>query len=215
MADTTKLILPLMASNQAQKYVTYNEAMFALDILTMLSIKDKDLTTPPGSPADGDTYIVGSGATGLWSGKDLNIAAWTNGAWKFFPPKEGWSCWVEDEDLRLEYNGSSWNRPNGAFSGFLRTTDFNVKTIASGVITATQTTTKVATEGGAGSDDLDTINGGAAGTIIILEQSDSSKTVVVKAGTGNIRTFAGTDVTLNGYGKSFMAHYDGFNWIQL
>lgn len=106
MADTTKLILPLMAQNQAQKHVTFNEAMLSLDVLTMLSVLDRDLTAPPGSPSDGDTYIVASGATGLWAAKDFNITAWLNGAWKFFPPKEGWRCWVEDESVELLYVGS-------------------------------------------------------------------------------------------------------------
>lgn len=109
MSNTTKLILPLMGQNQAQKYVTFNEAMLSVDILTMLSVKDRDLTAPPGSPADGDTYIPASGASGLWSGKDLNIAAWINGVWKFFPPKEGWEAWVEDEDVRIYWTGSAWS----------------------------------------------------------------------------------------------------------
>lgn len=119
MVDTTKLILPMMAQNQAQKYVTYNEALLSLDILVMLSVKDRDLTAPPGSPADGDTYIPASGATGLWASKDFNIAAWINGAWKFFPPKEGWDAWVEDENLRIYFDGSVWqggNEPNGTVS---------------------------------------------------------------------------------------------------
>lgn len=215
MADTTKLILPLMASNQAQKYVTYNEAMFALDILTMLSVKDKDLTSPPGSPADGDTYIVGSGATGLWSGKDLNVAAWTNGAWKFFPPKEGWSAWVEDENIRLEHNGSSWNRPNGAFSGFLRTPGANSKTIASGVITVDQTATKVETEAAASTDDLVTVNGGSEGCILILEPLNDAHTVVIKHNTGNLFTKSGADVSLDNYGDTWMARYDGSKWLEI
>ncbi len=35
-----------------------------------LSVKDRDLTTPPGSPASGDTYIPAATATGAWVGKE-------------------------------------------------------------------------------------------------------------------------------------------------
>ena len=52
-----------------------------LDGLVQLSVLDRDLTAPPGSPADGDRYIVASGATGDWAGWDLNVALWTDGAW--------------------------------------------------------------------------------------------------------------------------------------
>lgn len=50
---------------QAQNHVTYNEALRILDGIVQLSVKDRDLTVPPASPADGDRYIVGSGATGM------------------------------------------------------------------------------------------------------------------------------------------------------
>ena len=63
---------------------------------------------PPASPADGDRYIVGSGATGDWAGWDLNVALWTDGAWLRLPPRTGWRAWVEDEGLLLVYDGAGW-----------------------------------------------------------------------------------------------------------
>ena len=62
----------------------------------------------PASPADGDRYIVASGATGDWAGWDLNVAIWTDGAWLRLPPRTGWRAWVEDEGLLLVYDGSGW-----------------------------------------------------------------------------------------------------------
>ena len=50
MANTTHLQLPLLAAAQAQKHVTYNEAIQRLDGLVQLSVKDRDLISPPGSP---------------------------------------------------------------------------------------------------------------------------------------------------------------------
>lgn len=109
MSDaTTHLLLPYILAAQAQKHVTHNEALRILDGLVQLSVLARDLTSPPGSPADGDRYIVASGATGDWAGWDLNVALWTDGAWLRLPPRVGWRAWVEDESLLLVYDGSGW-----------------------------------------------------------------------------------------------------------
>lgn len=109
MSDTTtNLLLPYILAAQAQKHVTHNEALSLLDGLVQLTVLDRDLTAPPGTPADGDRYIVGSGATGDWAGWDLNVALWTDGTWLRPPPRAGWRAWVEDEGLLLVYGGVSW-----------------------------------------------------------------------------------------------------------
>jgi len=108
MPNSPNLILPFIEAAQAQKHVTHNDGLRVLDAAVQLSVLDRDLTAPPGSPADGDRYIPASGATGDWSGKDLNIAAWQDGAWAFLAPREGWLCWVADEDVLLVWDGSQW-----------------------------------------------------------------------------------------------------------
>ncbi len=105
---TTHLLLPYILAAQAQKHVTHNEALRILDGLVQLSTLDWDLTSPPGSPSDGDRYIVASGATGDWAGWDLNVALRTDGAWLRLPPRTGWRAWVEDEGVLLVYDGAGW-----------------------------------------------------------------------------------------------------------
>lgn len=80
------------------------------DALIQASVKDRDLATPPGSPTDGSCYIVAGSPTGAWVGNTGKIARWSTqaNAWEFYTPKEGWNAWVDDEDLFLVYNGSSW-----------------------------------------------------------------------------------------------------------
>lgn len=108
MSDSTHLKLPFIEASQAQKHVTHNEAMRRLDAIVQLSVIDRDLTAPPGSPSEGDRYVVASGATGAWAGQDLKVAAWLDGAWEFFAPQEGWLAWPRDEDKLLIWNGSAW-----------------------------------------------------------------------------------------------------------
>ena len=109
MPDTsTHLLLPYLLAAQAQKHVTVNEALRLLDGLVQLAVLDRHLTAPPASPADGARYIVASGATGAWSGWDLNVAYWVDGAWMRLVPRPGWQAWVVDEASFLAWDGSAW-----------------------------------------------------------------------------------------------------------
>lgn len=121
---TTHLNLPELTASQSQKHVTHNEALFYLDNLVQLAVADKNLTAPPGSPSLGDRYIVGTSATGGWSGKDGQVTAYDGDGWVFFDPADGWIAWVEDEAKAYRYVSSSWislgadlivTSPNGAF----------------------------------------------------------------------------------------------------
>jgi hypothetical protein len=107
MTTTDHLGITLVEQSQSQKEVTVNTALAMLDAMLNTGIVDKDLTAPPGSPVSGNLYIVASGATGAWAGKD-NQVAWYNGAWKFIVPAEGLTFWVRDEDKLYSWNGTAW-----------------------------------------------------------------------------------------------------------
>jgi hypothetical protein len=113
---TTNLALPNILAAQAQKHVTHNEALRLLDGMVQLGVLSRTLAAPPGSPADGDRYIVASGATGLWAGWDLNIAFWTDGAWLRLVPRRGWLAWsVADAGLYV-WTGTAWAAVGGSVS---------------------------------------------------------------------------------------------------
>lgn len=78
-----------------------------LDTLLNCSVLDRDLATPPGSPAVGDRYIVGASATGAWAGKEGQIALYINAGWAFYVPKKGWPAYVVDEDAIVVCNAVS------------------------------------------------------------------------------------------------------------
>jgi hypothetical protein len=106
--ETPNLGLPYIMAAQSQKHVTHNEAIRALDAIVQLSVLDRDLSSPPSTPADGARYIVGPSPAGAWSGHALEVAAHQDGAWMFYPPSEGWIAWVADEDGAVVWSGSAW-----------------------------------------------------------------------------------------------------------
>lgn len=105
---TPNLHLPYIMSAQAQKHVTHNEAIRALDALVQLSVINWSLSTPPVSPENGERYLVAINAGDEWTGKENQIAAWQDGAWEFYTPLQGWVCWVEDEHVSYVWDGANW-----------------------------------------------------------------------------------------------------------
>lgn len=82
------------------------------------NVKSRALATPPGSPANGERWIVPSGATGVWAGQAGRIAHWNVNAWAFYVPLTGWRTHVEDERLTVVWTDGLWRdrivgTPNG------------------------------------------------------------------------------------------------------
>jgi hypothetical protein len=86
LENTPNLDLPYISPAQAQKHVTHNEAIRMLDALVQLCVRDRHLTAPPESPAEGDRHIVAAGATGEWNARDGQIAAFQDEGWAFYTP---------------------------------------------------------------------------------------------------------------------------------
>lgn len=97
--------------------------------------------------------------------------------------------------------------------GFLRVPIGATLTIATGAVTASRSRHAVDTEASASSDDLDTINGGTGGDIIILSAANNARTVVIKDATGNIQ--AAGDFSLTHAHDTWMGWYDGSAWREL
>ena len=196
--NTTNLLLPYILAAQAQKHVTHNEALRLLDGLVQLSVLDRDLTAPPGSPNDGDRYIVASGGTGDWTGWDANVAPFTDGAWLRLPPRVGWRAWVEDEALLLVYDGAGWigtissELQNLALLGLGTTAD--ASNPFSAKLNAALWTAKTVAEGGTG-DLFYTMNKEAAAYDLglTLQTNFVTKTLVGLFGSDRFRLAVSTD----------------------
>ncbi|MEZ5937928.1 MAG: DUF2793 domain-containing protein [Hyphomonadaceae bacterium] len=111
MNNSANLQLPYMSSGQAQKHITVNESLRKLDAIVQLSVVSATTTAQPGSPSDGDCYILPSGKTGAAWGPMANeaVAYYRDGAWEAITPREGWLAWAKDTDLMLAHDGSSWS----------------------------------------------------------------------------------------------------------
>lgn len=107
--------LDMMGSGQAEGNVLYNENLYWLERgFRYINMKSFGDTAPPGSPADGDTYLVGASATGDWAGQDGNIAQYYGG-WKFIAPKTGATFWVEDVKIWIMYVVDAWAWVGGSW----------------------------------------------------------------------------------------------------
>jgi Protein of unknown function (DUF2793) len=90
--------------------------------LIQANVKNLTLATPPGSPSNGDTYVVAASPTGLWAGQANAIAYWAvdnqdgpsitpniaTGAWEFYTPLAGWQVWDTNTSASWRFNGTAW-----------------------------------------------------------------------------------------------------------
>lgn len=111
--NTTRLQLPWLAEAQARKHVTINESLRRLDAVIQTSAVSRSLDVQPASPDDGTLYILPPGKTGdAWGGMSNHaLAYYRDGSWEQLNAREGWQVWVEDEDVLLVHDGSSWTEP--------------------------------------------------------------------------------------------------------
>jgi hypothetical protein len=94
---------------QSQPEVTVNEALRTLAAAISIEVIDKDLTTPPVSPASTARYLVPAvGATGAWATMANKIAFLLGATWVALTPRVGWLVYVVDEGIRYEWSGSAW-----------------------------------------------------------------------------------------------------------
>lgn len=108
---TPNFTIPEIQGNQAQKHVTANEAFNVIDYAMDKTVEDTTLTAPPGSPSEGDKYIVAATATGDWASQEGKIACYSDATWIFFTPKEGWEFYDLNSSTMLRYTGSAWEEP--------------------------------------------------------------------------------------------------------
>jgi hypothetical protein len=95
--------------------VDLRKMLRAFDVLPQAAVTSKTLTAPPGSPVNGDRYIIAASPTGAWAGQAKSIAVWTtdnpatpSGLWEFYAPKTGWLVYNAADTTFYYYSGTAW-----------------------------------------------------------------------------------------------------------
>jgi len=102
--------IPYVPENTLDPAAGLNLALNTIDALMQVRVLDMSLTAPPGSPSDGDRYIVATGATGAWSGHDDELARYVaeGDFWQFYPTDKLACVFNEDDGGLYVWHGGVW-----------------------------------------------------------------------------------------------------------
>ena len=108
MTNSDNLALPFILSSQAQKHITHNEALLALDAIVQLSVISKNVPEGPMDAQVGTRYIVPENASGNFVNQTGKIAAFQDGVYHFYTPQAGWLTYIFEENIYQYFDGSNW-----------------------------------------------------------------------------------------------------------
>lgn len=109
MSDTPNVGIPYVTQGTLDPAAGLNLALNVIDALLQCAVIELGRNAPPGSPADGDMYVVGVG-TGAWSGQDDNLARYVAAGtfWQFYPAGDSVNFVLNlDDGGFYTYNSSS------------------------------------------------------------------------------------------------------------
>jgi Protein of unknown function (DUF2793) len=118
MSNTPSNAIPYVPQNTQDPAAGLNLALNVIDALLNTRVINMTTTAPPGSPADGDMYVVGAGATGAWATHDHAFARWVaDGAfWQFYAAGvEAWLVLNKADGNLYKWNAgtSAWEQAAG------------------------------------------------------------------------------------------------------
>lgn len=102
------MALPFILSSQAQKHITHNEALLALDAVVQLSVISKTENEGALDAAEGTRYIVPENASGNFANQSGKVAAFQDGVYQFYTPQIGWLTYISDIGNYQFFDGLTW-----------------------------------------------------------------------------------------------------------
>lgn len=135
---TARLDLPLLFAGQAQKEAFVNEVCARVDALLHGAI-EAEAATPPATPADGQCWLIASGASGAWTGRSGQIAARQSGNWLYFAPRDGMRLVnrATGQEIRFHTSWKAATRPAAPSGG--ATVDTEARAAISALLAALTT----------------------------------------------------------------------------
>lgn len=122
MANTPNAVLPIIEAAENARTSSVPKLVSLtrkIDALMQLGAVSATTSAQPGSPTDGQVYILPAGKTGAaWATfADGGVALYSNGAWLEITPREGWLAFVGDTDTLYVFTGAVWQRFPLAYGG--------------------------------------------------------------------------------------------------
>jgi len=110
MTASPRIGAPFLEGNQAQKYVTLNEALGRLDALVQLAVISAAVSERPSTPEEGDLEIVPEAATGnYWeTAAEGYIAAFFDGVWLIVTPQRWCTAFDRAAGMLRARGDSGW-----------------------------------------------------------------------------------------------------------
>jgi hypothetical protein len=103
-----RFALPFLFAAQAQKEFFVNEALARIDALLHPAVESVT-NTPPTTPLEGQSWIVGGVPTGAWAGQASKLACRQSGDWLFTAPPNGMRVHELASGQQLLFEGT-WQR---------------------------------------------------------------------------------------------------------
>jgi hypothetical protein len=107
-STTPRHELPMLFAGQSQKEATVNGVCAIADVLLHPAVEG-EAGTPPDAPAEGQCWLVGTGASGAFEGRDGCLAGFQAGSWIFAPPIDGMRVFDRSTGQSIPYIGE-WRR---------------------------------------------------------------------------------------------------------
>lgn len=106
--NTPRLALPLLAPGQISTEAADAQAKRRLDVFTQTVVQAVGTNTPPGSPLNGQIWIVGASPTGAWAGWANDLAYWETTQWVRIGRFTGLEVFNVGDSRRYRWTGSAW-----------------------------------------------------------------------------------------------------------
>ncbi len=78
----------------------------ARNIRAWVPVLSMTTSAPPANPAIGDTYLVPTGATGIWAGKSGSLAEWLGLTWAYSTPSNGHGVSLPNGQIFVNVGGT-------------------------------------------------------------------------------------------------------------
>lgn len=110
MATTPNTQIPLIEQNEINGHVTYGTGSQINDLHNQ-AIVEAIQTAEPGSPQEGQAWIINGTPTGSNWGSDASanqVAHYYGGIWHYYNPQEGWRFYNKTSSSLFYFDGIQW-----------------------------------------------------------------------------------------------------------